>query len=137
MEVDNLIPAYSRKVLLVVEYDGAYWHAGREKYDRWKVERSLDAAQWQESEVVRVREEPLLPLRLSDVWVPKRSSAVMCARLILLHLLQGFLVPLRAHDVCKRVEHFLAAAAKPLKKDEIHCEQCWKLASALREAGLK
>jgi hypothetical protein len=108
---------------LVVEYDGAYWHRGRERGDRWKAE-SVSLNGWL---VIRVREEPLRPLRPEDVWVPKAADAAMCARLVILHaahLLGGY--------QRSRMEHFLMAAAVPLTQEQVPCRACWHDSSGVR-----
>jgi len=67
---------------LVVEYDGAYWHSGREEHDQKK---SIELAALG-YEVVRVREAPLQPLLGGDLVVPESSSAVEVAVLTAAHL---------------------------------------------------
>lgn len=64
---DIVIPELS----LVVEYDGAYWHAGREQADR---ERNALMGGFG-YEVVRVREQPLEALGPHDIVVPAGASA--------------------------------------------------------------
>ena len=56
---------------LVVEYDGAYWHRGREDNDRQRDQQLADAG-W---DVLRVREAPLGTLSAHDIDVPSGASA--------------------------------------------------------------
>ena len=56
----------SRELALVVEFDGSYWHRGKERTDRSKG-TALRRDGWT---VIRVREAPLEPLHAHDVSVP-------------------------------------------------------------------
>lgn len=60
----------SHVLKLVVEFDGAYWHAGKERTDRSKG-TSLRRDGWT---VIRVREHPLEALHPHDVQVPERDD---------------------------------------------------------------
>src|SRR5687767_6512019 len=46
-------------LMLVVEYDGAYWHKGRERGDLAKAEFISQAGMPERHEVIRIREAPL------------------------------------------------------------------------------
>ena len=74
-EVDIVIP----KLNLLVEYDGAYWHHGKESEDRNKTAR-LEKAGWR---VLRVRQAPLKALRRTDVIVPERATTKERANIVL------------------------------------------------------
>jgi len=51
---------------LIIEFDGSYYHKGREADDQKKT-RLLELQGWK---VLRIREEPLEPLAESDIQVP-------------------------------------------------------------------
>jgi very-short-patch-repair endonuclease len=55
---------------LVVEYDGARWHRGKEERDGGKTRMIEEGWKGRKCVVVRIREDPLMPLELPDVWVP-------------------------------------------------------------------
>jgi hypothetical protein len=66
---------------LVVEYDGAFFHRGRDEHDARK-SAALRRAGWT---VVRLREEPLQPTHAHDLPVPERPPAAadgLLARLL-------------------------------------------------------
>ncbi|MEU8632562.1 hypothetical protein AB0C38_10365 [Amycolatopsis sp. NPDC048633] len=111
---------------LIVEYDGAYWHRGRERSDREKAELLSEYR----LTVIRVREDPLRPLRHEDLWVPKGADAILCARLVLLHAMH-----LLRWRMPQRAEGFLIAAAAPLDREQVPCRSCWSLARRYRRRG--
>lgn len=111
--------------VLVVEYDGAYWHTGREATDWAKVDRIRSLGR---HHVIRVREDPLPRLFPEDVCVPKGTDAATCARLVLIHLLHDGIL---GRELFTRIEQFLLAAAHPLEAEGIHCEICSKIAGEL------
>jgi hypothetical protein len=68
-------------MMLAVEYDGAYWHAGKEQVDARKTDALSDAG-WT---VIRAREHPLLMLCANDVAVTSgrhKENAVRVLRKI-------------------------------------------------------
>ena len=69
---------------LGVEYDGAYWHSGREHADSRKTHLLLDSGLV--NAVMRIREEPLDRITSLDLVVPKAASGQEVARLALLHV---------------------------------------------------
>jgi hypothetical protein len=74
LDVDMLLWSYK----IAVEYDGSFWHRGKEHTDRDKT-RALERAGWT---VIRVREEPLSPLGPHDVVVPLGNLKEAANRLI-------------------------------------------------------
>lgn len=69
---------------LGVEYDGAYWHTGRERNDAWKAERLLTSGFVHE--VLRIREHPLERLGPLDIVVPRGASGQEIATVALAHI---------------------------------------------------
>jgi len=66
LEVDICIPELG----LVIEYDGSYWHRGREQHDSRKTARLLDAG----LRVIRVRDN-LPPLDVGETITVTGLSA--------------------------------------------------------------
>lgn len=62
LEVDVFIPKYN----LGIEFNGAYWHKGKYKFDQEKNElfRQINV------DIIRVRETPLEPTSPNDITVP-------------------------------------------------------------------
>lgn len=56
---------------LGIEFDGAYWHEGREYADFRKTTRLLDSCFV--DEVLRIRERPLPPTRHMDLAIPRAA----------------------------------------------------------------
>ncbi|MGP4019132.1 hypothetical protein [Saccharopolyspora sp. 5N708] len=103
---------------IVIEYDGAYWHADREDRD-WRKSQMIMAAGHQ---VVRLREEPLeLPHDL-DLLVPKRADGPRCAALALPHLAHTFYGELADVGLEQKFGH-LTLVNKP-RPDDITCCDC-------------
>jgi hypothetical protein len=121
--------------VLVVEYDGAYWHQGREKYDLQKAEHITGPWPGGYHHVIRVREDPLRPLRRADVWIPRGTDPHTCARLVLQHAAHAFFGYYGAQHIRSRIEHFLIGTATPLQRRQVPCPDCWHLTRALRRAG--
>ena len=69
LDVDIIIPS----LRLIVEYDGSYWHQGKENADRRKSNRLREAG-WR---VIRVREAPLEKTSPDDVVVPQGKHKVV------------------------------------------------------------
>jgi hypothetical protein len=110
--------------ILAVEYDGAYWHRGREERDL----RKTDMIQWSgQYRVVRIREFPLQPLTPLDLQVPPRADAAECVRLTLLHLVHA-LCPDLDQDGLRRIRDFLNASVQPLESGHIQCGICRQVA---------
>lgn len=72
----------SEELGLVIEFDGSYYHGGREAQDRQKTEL-LEEAGWT---VVRIREHPLEPIGTADVTVPFHADEKQVADTLLVHL---------------------------------------------------
>jgi hypothetical protein len=119
-------------LVLFVEYDGAYWHEGREATDWRKVTRLMGRWDDVDHHVIRVREAPLVKIGPNDITVPKGADAATCARLVLTHALHDLLY---AHDLQPRIEHFLLAAAEPLERKQVECWMCWDVVECFRWAG--
>lgn len=121
---------------LVVEYDGAYWHRGREEQDFRKARR-VESWYWPRCIVVRVREYPLEAtadgsFTSPDVQVPARVDAGTCAQLVLLHLLH--VLPYSSIDYVTedRLLGFLRSAGRPLERSSVLCETCKDVARHFR-----
>lgn len=108
-----------RGLLIGIEYDGAYWHAGREDADLRKTHRLLSTGT--AAVVVRIRESPLLPTAHEDVCVRPGEAPAVIAIAALLHLIHIRAV---GDDVETRVAAFLAAAAVKVHRHEIPCGRC-------------
>lgn len=67
---------------VAVEFDGSFWHRGKEHRDRARDER-MRRADWS---VVRVREAPLRPIGPLDIVVPFNAGAKEVAGVLLVHL---------------------------------------------------
>ena len=127
-------------LVLVAEYDGAYWHGGRNEEERQHNEerdyykaREVEAA-WRDRgcAVVRIREDPLEPLHHHDIQVPARSDPATCAKSVLFHL-DHVLYPHfpGSRDDEERVVSFLRSSASPLVSGDLRCSECRKAASYL------
>jgi len=82
---------------LIIEFDGAFWHRGREAYDHAKT-RLLEEAGWT---VVRVREHPLGPIGRGDIQVASGQTTFDRALAVLKHLSSlGFV----AHEAVAQYE---------------------------------
>ncbi|MFD5389191.1 zinc-ribbon domain-containing protein [Streptomyces sp. NPDC127074] len=82
--LDMLFPADHGQVV-VVEFDGSYWHRDAEERDRLKADAvERHRPDWM---VVRVREEPLRPTRHRDVVVPYLADPFTAASVVLEHLM--------------------------------------------------
>lgn len=66
----------------IVEYDGNYWHAGREEHDRMK-SAALSDSGWH---VIRVRERPLRQVGQFDVCVDPGDDIKAIADRVLVQL---------------------------------------------------
>ncbi|MGI5499238.1 DUF559 domain-containing protein [Lentzea sp. CA-135723] len=120
-------------LVLVIEYDGAYWHEERK-------ERDLAKTEWMRScghEVIRVREFPLKKLGEHDIEAPQRPDPLLCARLVLLHALHEFLDWYAFEETQIRVKQFLMAIGAPLERDQVKCSDCWELATKIKEVAAK
>jgi hypothetical protein len=127
-------------LVLVAEYDGAYWHGGRSPEERQRnVERDYYKSREVEAAwgdrgcaVVRIREDPLEPLHHHDIQVPARSDPATCAKAVLIHLVHE-LYPLfpESRDDEVRVVSFLRSSASPLASGDLRCSDCRKAASYL------
>lgn len=116
--------------LLIIEYDGAYWHQGREGVDHDK-SHMLSGSYGNRVMVIRIHEHPLIRLCPMDVCVPKGSDGTLCARLTVLHMLHT--MPGDAWDLrlVQRAESWLSCAADTLSEDQVECRICWRMAQIL------
>jgi hypothetical protein len=124
--IDILFPSLGARAL-IVEYDGAHWHKGKEEWD-WRKSQAMQDG-WHPHDhnvVVRIREQPLTPLGQLDVTVPARANALLCTRMTLLHLLHTELDVFG--DRYPRVQEFLRVSSQPLARDEVRCNGCWDAA---------
>jgi hypothetical protein len=112
---------------LVVEYDGAHWHSGKEERD-WRKARLMEEG-WKGGKcvVMRIRENPLMRLEFPDVWVPARANAVTCVQLVLLHLVHVMPADFDVPD--GRVTGLLRAGRQPLARSKIECGECRHIAT--------
>ncbi|WP_460358581.1 DUF559 domain-containing protein [Actinoallomurus acanthiterrae] len=95
---------------LIVEFDGSYWHRGRDAHDKRKATRLRNSG-WT---VVRLREAPLEPLHADDVQIPKlptRERPTAAGRIGREHVLQVLYKAVCAGTVT------LAAAQKAITTD--------------------
>ena len=122
MEVDMVFDL-AADFRLAIEYDGAYWHHGKEATDARKSELLV----WSGfvHQVMRLREEPLRPITSSDLPVAKGAPPAEVAQLALLHILHEA----RQHiSRSVEVEMFLRSAASHVDARRISCHVCWELA---------
>lgn len=104
---------------IVVEYDGAFWHARRKAQD-WRKSEMIMSQPWHR--VVRLREEPLGLLHDLDLVVPKRADGPRCASLAVPHLAHAFYGELV--DVgLEQAFGYLTLANKP-RLDDVTCDDC-------------
>jgi hypothetical protein len=122
--------------MLVVEYDGAYWHRGQEERDFHKARMLEDAWRDQGCVVVRIREDPLIPLGPVDVQVPGRSDALTCTRLVLLHLLHMIPGDIEDRYAEAGVGSFLRSTRRPLLRSDVRCETCEYVAREILPAEI-
>ncbi|WP_405056062.1 hypothetical protein OG474_25360 [Kribbella sp. NBC_01505] len=121
LRIDMLFELPSR-FRLAVEYDGAYWHQGKESSDIAKAERLVDSGFVHA--VVRLRESPLPTLSSLDVAVPPNASSRTVAQLALLHMLHTFTGPLAYREY--EIRAFLETAPEPPPRSAIVCRRCLK-----------
>lgn len=119
-------------LMLVVEYDGAYWHKGRERGDSAKAEFISQAGMPERHEVIRIREAPLDKLGPNDILVPARPDPSLCARLLAMHVLHEFCGWYSMRALENRLEHFLLAADTPLDPDQVECRTCWEVSEHIK-----
>jgi hypothetical protein len=97
-----------RSLRVAVEVDGRYHHDGRDSHDRRK-SAELEAAGWH---VIRLREQPLVPLGPNDVQLPENPTTKQATDLLLAALAERDWVDPAAADAYQaRSEplHLLAA----------------------------
>lgn len=120
MNLDMLFEAVTG-FRLGVEYDGAYWHQGREERDAWKRERLIDSTLV--CEVLRIRERPLRLLGPLDISVPRAASGQEIATNVLAHL--GHTVAHDFGDVVEERIHFnLYRPGREIDPRRIRCRRC-------------
>lgn len=125
--IDMLFPALGPQAV-IVEYDGAHWHEGKEERD-WSKSCEMQEGWYSHRDnlVVRIREQPLPLLDPLNVPVPPRAKAVLCVRVTVLHLLHSESRILG--DRLPRVLDFLRSSSQPLARDEVLCGGCRRAAS--------
>jgi very-short-patch-repair endonuclease len=135
VRLDMVFQAPNGRVL-VVEYDGAYWHRGQEERDFRKA-RLVEDAWWDRGcVVVRIREDPLTPLYSPDLQVPARRDAITYTRLMLLHLLHVMPGDFDGHYEEGEVYSFLRSTRRPLERSDVRCEICQHVASKILPAEI-
>ncbi len=124
----DMIFAFETGFRLGLEYDGAYWHQGRESQDDRKNRILIESGRVHH--VMRLREEPLVPLGSTDVILPRATDGWTCAVLSLFHILHVF-----GHDIGETARQsvlvFLAVRAEPLPAERIRCEACHSVQEAV------
>lgn len=103
---------------LAVEYDGAYWHEGKEHADARKSDQLVRCGF--AHRVMRVREAPLELIAPDDVSVAKGAKAAEIVQLALMHLVCR--PPL--DDLYIRIVTFLECSSTRLAVDRIRCPRC-------------
>jgi hypothetical protein len=121
---------------IVVEYDGALFHRGREQHDQDKSSAVMRRSSLVRALVVRIREQPLRRLSSRNVSVPARSSGQRCAQLAMLHIAHRLPRVWRVDELPAqpetRIVGFLQAGV-PLDRDTIACRRCRYLESAVMD----
>ena len=112
--------------MLGFEYDGAYWHSGKEDADERKADRVL--SDHLADVVIRIREQPLVGLAREDVVVPHGASASTIVWVTLLHLCHLKFVDYRTACL---IETTIGALGERLSGDEVPCDDCWALNARL------
>lgn len=123
MNLDMLFQA-STGFRLGVEYDGAYWHAGRERSDAWKTERLLRSEFVHD--VLRIREEPLEALGPLDIVVPRGASGQEIAMTVLAHL-QHTVVSAFDDAVAERIYLNLSRPGRAVDPSRVRCRPCRRM----------
>ena len=117
--------------VLVVEFDGAYWHEGREEHD---YEKSATIRRGDQTlkrhEVIRIREHPLMRLSEPDLVVPKRSGPTECCQHLLVHAAHTYMGEIEP-IVFRRIGRFLMSASNPLPSQNMDCHACNTIVEAL------
>ena len=83
-----------RQHQLVVEFDGSYFHDGRDRADKSKTSK-LQTEGWR---VIRVREEPLSLISPMDVSVPLNLNMKPAADAVLLKIREALGIPIEGLD---------------------------------------
>ncbi|MCG7633225.1 hypothetical protein MHN80_12985 [Gordonia McavH-238-E] len=118
--------------MLGFEYDGAYWHSGKEDADQRKAYRVLQDRL--ACVVIRIREQPLAALAREDVVVPYGSSASVITAVTLVHLCHLGLVD---DPTAHRVETMIGVLGERLADEELLCDDCWDLNAQLTGVGVE
>jgi very-short-patch-repair endonuclease len=95
--VDIVLPT----ARVVLEYDGATWHSKTIEKDRREIDLFRNAG-WR---LIRIREQPLLPLSNDDVIVSPKHSLHKRAVTVLNHLLLLELIPSSKRRAIERYTH--------------------------------
>ncbi|KQT96597.1 hypothetical protein [Sanguibacter sp. Leaf3] len=111
---------------LGIEYDGAYWHRGREASDERKTWHIIDSGL--AHEVIRIREEPLEVIGRYDIVVPPRATAGVIAQTVLLHLQHHGLQ--NTPNLWNETTGLLTAAHERLDEKHLRCQDCIKVLAA-------
>ena len=113
---------------MAIEYDGAYWHHGKEATDARKSDLLVSSGLVHG--VMRLREEPLELIGGGDVSFARGSQPVEVVHLALLHLLHSRRLVLRP-DLYWNIEMFLKSSATRLREEQIACWECTSIALEL------
>jgi hypothetical protein len=120
MNLDMLFQAVTG-FRLGIEYDGAYWHEGREQRDSWKTERLIGSGVVHE--VLRIRERPLQRLGPLDISVPRAASGQEIAAHVLAHLSHTVAYDF-GNDVQERIDFNLYRPGRPVDPSRAACREC-------------
>lgn len=119
----DMLVAFPSGYRLGVEYDGAYWHQGRERQDCDKADRFI--ADCVVHDVLRVREEPLPLFGQVDLPVRRGAPGIDVAQLVLLHVAHA--LPPGAIDPFAYEDRLIAlwrAIERPPTADHLRCLRC-------------
>lgn len=125
MNLDMLFEAQSG-FRLGIEYDGAYWHAGKRRSDLSKTRRLVDSGLVHE--LIRVREDPLDLLGPLDLSVRHGSSGLEVAQSTILHL-HHTVADAFGSAVVQHVDYQVFRIRSVVNMDQIRCDDCLKALS--------
>lgn len=120
MNLDMLFQAVTG-FRLGIEYDGAYWHEGRDRRDSWKTERLIGAGFVHD--VLRIRERPLRLLGPLDISIPRGASGQEIAISVLAHL-NHTVGSNFGDDVQERIHFNLYRPGRTLEPKRAACREC-------------
>lgn len=88
---------YISSLNLGIEFDGSYWHKGKRELDKLKTQKLNDDG----FQIMRIREEPLLPITPIDVVSKKPFNAKKVTNEILKHILDAYELSSETSDAVK------------------------------------